>query len=570
MSDGPFVVGKNTKALFSLKIHRGNGMALLAMNWKKGKPSVDFVGFAIEYKEPGDDQFHAVSNRLSFDSDNGAPKKSSSRVAPIQKWRWVHFPHESHSDGEYHYRVTPVFMNERDELSYGDPQEASIALGADTIPGKIDVNFTRGFISSQAFVDTFADSDKGMSTLLPATADKGWNFKPTHPKAQEAYAWMGFEAWRAMLQLLDEAIADKKAQVSVVAYDFNHPEVADKLSQLGKRLRIIIDDSPPHPNPGSSENHLADLLKKSAGADNVKRQHMGQLQHNKTLVINGPKVKAALCGSTNFAWRGLFVQNNHAVVVRGAKAIQPFVKAFEQYWASNDPGDFGDSPSTQWNDLGLAGVKAKVTFSPHSKARQVLPELADDIASKATSSILYSLAFLGMSHGSLRDAITKVTEGNKLFVYGIADKKVGGINLQKTDGNIAPVNPQALTDKDVPEPFKSEPTGGFGTRMHHKFVVIDFDKPTARVYFGSNNMSLTADLKNGENLVLVQDRRVATAFMIEALRIFDHYEFRIAATRTKIGKLFLAKPPRKKGEKPWWDKDYTLKHRIKDRELFSK
>lgn len=146
---------------------------------------------------------------------------------------------------------------------------------------------------------------------------------------QEAYTWMGFEAWRAMLGLLDEAIADKKAQVSVVAYDFNHPEVTDKLSQLGKRLRIIIDDSPPHPNPGSSENHLADLLKKSAGADNVKRQHMGQLQHNKTLVINGPKVKAALCGSTNFAWRGLFVQNNHAVVVRGAKAIKPFADAFE-------------------------------------------------------------------------------------------------------------------------------------------------------------------------------------------------------------------------------------------------
>ena len=46
------VVGQNETALFALKLHRGDGMALLAMNWKRSKPPEDFVGFAIEYKEP--------------------------------------------------------------------------------------------------------------------------------------------------------------------------------------------------------------------------------------------------------------------------------------------------------------------------------------------------------------------------------------------------------------------------------------------------------------------------------------------------------------------------------------
>ena len=41
------VTGKNAAALFSLKAYRGEGMALLAMNWKKGTPPDDFVGFAI-------------------------------------------------------------------------------------------------------------------------------------------------------------------------------------------------------------------------------------------------------------------------------------------------------------------------------------------------------------------------------------------------------------------------------------------------------------------------------------------------------------------------------------------
>ena len=62
----------------------------------------------------------------------------------------------------------------------------------------------------------------------------------------------------------------------------------------------------------------------------------------------------------------------------------------------------------------------------------------------------------------------------------------------------------------MPEPFKSEPTGGTGTRMHHKFTVIDFDKPTARVYLGSYNFSTPADLKNGENLVVVSASRCPT------------------------------------------------------------
>ena len=62
--------------------------------------------------------------------------------------------------------------------------------------------------------------------------------------------------------------------------------------------------------------------------------------------------------------------------------------------------------------------------------------------------------------------------------------------------------------------------------MHHKFVVLDFNKSDARVYFGSNNFSEPADTKNGENLVVIRDRGVATSFMIEAVRLYDHYRFR--------------------------------------------
>jgi hypothetical protein len=36
------VMGTNAAALFTLKLHRGDGMCLVAMNWKNGKPPNDF------------------------------------------------------------------------------------------------------------------------------------------------------------------------------------------------------------------------------------------------------------------------------------------------------------------------------------------------------------------------------------------------------------------------------------------------------------------------------------------------------------------------------------------------
>lgn len=132
------------------------------------------------------------------------------------------------------------------------------------------------------------------------------------------------------------------------------------------------------------------------------------------------------------------------------------------------------------------------------------------------------------------------------------------------------MRPSALT-KNAPPPFKDEPTGGGGTRMHHKFLVIDFDKPSARVYLGSYNFSIPADTKNGENLFLFRDRRIATSYMVEALRIFDHYHFRVAREEARDAgrSLALRRPPRAAGEESWFTEDYSVHRKILDRELFA-
>lgn len=580
------VTGTNRKAPFTLKIHRGDGMVLLAMNWRKDKPPRDFVGFAIEYKEPKSDRFWPVKNRIGFPGQRSKPSDPmiSSTRAPIQKFRWVHFPYNADKDGEFHYRVTPMFMDERGTLSRGEPQEALMPLSRETIPGKLNVAFTRGYVSSQAFVDRFA-RDRKLSTLIPDNAKIGLKFKATHKNADAAHAWMGFEARMSVHDVLDEAIK-AKAEVRVIAYDLNLPEIVTRLEKLGKKLRIIIDDSTAkgggHKAPDSPESIAEKRLRKSAGAANVKRQHMADLQHHKSIAVKG--LNKVVYGSTNFTWRGFYVQSNNAIVVKSKKAVDDYFEVFESYFNAKRPEDFRNAKASRgWFNLGITGLDAKVGFSPHAKKNGLLASVGKDIG-KAKSSILFSLAFLGqMTKGPIGPALGRAIKSKTVHALGIADAWVKegnlGVTVMTADNKRRVVRASALTG-NVPAPFSTEPTGlaggsgqHRGTRMHHKFVVLDFDTDDARVYLGSYNFSEAADFDNGENLVMIKDRTVATSYMIEALRIYDHYRFRVAREDAREGAtkhvLALKLPPRTRSEKPWWAKDWDDPIRRKDRELFA-
>jgi phosphatidylserine/phosphatidylglycerophosphate/cardiolipin synthase-like enzyme len=477
----------------------------------------------------------------------------------------VHFPRNANLDGAFTYRVTPIFMDEDDRLSQGEPQQADIELRRETHPGQVNVTFTRGFVSSQAFVDKFQRSG-GLETLLPKKASDGLKFKATHPRKDEALAWMGFEARETILALLDQALREK-AEVRVVAYDLSEPEVVHRLEKLKKKLRIIIDDSDEHGVAASGESQAARRLRATAGAANVKRHHMKRLQHNKMIIVDGARTKKVVFGSTNLSWRGLYVQANNAFVVEGQQAVALSLAAFDDYFDKED--EFSERPPAILTSLGLDAIDASVAFSPHSKSNALLGTIADDIR-KTRSCILYSLAFLSITPGVIKEALQEVTAQADIFAYGIADKRVGGFDLQMPNGNVAPVFAAALS-KDVPAPFNEEPTGGGGNRMHHKFVVIDFHKPTARVYLGSYNFSNPADRQNGENLIVIRDRRVAVSYMVEALRIFDHYHFRVTQNEAKKARktLELARPPRSPDEEPWFASYYSDPRKVRDRKLFA-
>ena len=577
------VVGSNSKALFTLKVHRGDGMALLAMNWRNGKPPRNFVGFAIEFREPDKDKFWALKNRIGFPGQRTkfSDPPIDSTMAPFQIFRWVHFPKDTNLPGKFTYRVTPMFMDETGALGRGESQTAAIALMRETHPGQINIAFTRGFVSSQAFVARF-QPDGAITTLVPGNAKKGLEFTPTHKRAEEAYEWMGFEARSVILELLDEAIK-KKAEVRAIAYDLNLPEIVTRLERLKSRLKIIIDDKDEHKPPSAPESKSASRLQTSAGEKNVKRQHMANIQHHKSIAVKGTGINKLLLGSTNYTWRGFYVQSNNAAVVTSKKAVDDYFDAFDNYFSATKADDFRNSKSPDgWHRLGLEGLSAQVGYSPHTKENGLLDEVGKNIG-KAKSSVLFSLAFLGQTKkGPIGPALGKQIKSKKVFTLGIADARVKegnlGVTVLTPDNKRRVVRSSALTG-NVPAPFATEPSGlagekgnERGTRMHHKFVVIDFDTADARVFFGSYNFSEPADLDNGENLVFVKDRTIATSYMIEAIRLFDHYRFRTVQEDTKgkgLKVVELKLPPSKPSQKPWWQKFWDDPIKKQDRLLFS-
>ena len=550
------------------KLWRGERMCLIGMD--VAHPEPDLVGFSIEVKSPGSASFIPLRNRLNFSYEqpvtvavNGYRNYLSTR-APFQKFRWMHFPYEPKA-GTYRYRVTKRHMPADGRLVAGASITLDIPLDPALYDGFLDVGFTRNFASSQAYADRYGN-DPG---VIPARADDGLAFVK---RPGDVYRWLGFEAYDLLFGFLDQVVGDPSLTLDVMAYDLNEPDVVRRLEQIGHRLRIVIDDSDGHARRGSAESRSATRLRASAGRSRVKRTHWKGLQHHKVLIArrDGQPVKVLL-GSTNLSFRGLYVQANNVLVFEGADAASLFGAVFDR--AFTDPLHFATDPiARQWHLVQPAGAPpVRFCFSPHTDPDLSLSPVAAAI-DQATSSVFFAIAFLYQSSGTIREAVDRLMR-KRVFSYGVSDKR-GGLQVRKPDGSIGLVDFAYLAGQ-APEPFKTEWSGGPGINQHHKFVVTDFSLPTARVFTGSSNLSPTGERGNGDNLVMIEDPRVATAYAIEALRVFDHLHFRSrmedALVRKKAGDpLTLAKPTAISGKPPWFAEAYVPGGAAEaDRRLFS-
>ena len=571
---------------FHLKLWRGERMCLIGMD--VDVPEADLVGFAIEVKHPGGNSFSPLRNRLAFSYPAGSTVDGNvqfdSTKAPFQKFRWVHFPYDP-IDGLYTYRVTKMHMPTDGQLVAGTQLVADVNLNPVTHPGFLDIGFTRNFASSQAYRDKFHNR----TDILPATNAAGLDFvPPVDPAASDPvnnpYTWLGFEAAAIVQALVDEAVGDPSLTVDFFAYDLNLGWLVDRLEKLGPRLRAVIDDSPKDHNKakGAEGKASARLLTSSNGQ--VRRMHFGKLQHNKVIIVhrNGTPERVLL-GSTNFSYRGFYIQANNALLFTDPGIAGLFADYFAA--AFHNPETFTGSPMAQkWHAFATPGKpRVQVALSPHPHNDLGLSPVGAAI-DQATSSVFFSIAFLNQTKsGAVRKALDRLA-GRPVFSYGVVDQagdktKPGALNVYKPDGSIGVVD-FAYLAANAPPPFGAEWQGGKGINLHNKFVVTDFGLPTAKVFTGSCNLSPSGESNNGDHLVMIEDAAVATAYAIEAVRLFDHLHFRTKMSEAQVqphgaqpaalAPLALAKPTALSGKPAWFERFYKAGSQDeRDRLLFA-
>jgi len=157
------------------------------------------------------------------------------------------------------------------------------------------------------------------------------------------------------------------------------------------------------------------------------------------------------------------------------------------------------------------------------------------------------------------DALKSLGDRQELFSLGtIQSSSQLGLFRPGIDANTAVTSFDFLL-KNVPEPFKTEWRGGAGQVIHHKFVVCDFNDWDPIVFCGSSNLSSGGEISNGDNLIAISDRRIATYYAVEAIRLFDHYRFRsLHEQSTSSNPLLLT--PNDSWIKPYYDPTNIKSH----------
>ena len=563
-----------TKGQLSLRAYVGDAKTLLAFNLLDKSRAKNLAGFTIECRPSGQEPYF-LHNTLQFrtpgDHAQDATEPANSSInAPFHKFRWLHVPGSVHQGlkpfrGKYAYTVTPRYFDARHSMLPLDPG-LGVSVNVDVVPfekKRLSLGFTRGFTQSQAFVHHF-----GLKALIRPPGDEllfdtkqvaGTDATGEQYTYEEEYEWSGFTAREVIFDLLNEVLANQALRLDMFAYDLNEPDLIRILLQLARqgRIRVILDNAALHhsvktPKP---EDEFEALFKQQAtGAAEIQRGKFGRYAHDKVFVVSGANgAVKVLTGSTNFSVTGFYVNSNHVLVFDDPKVAAKYAELFEAVWK-------GKVKLKAFLESTLTGETAsfstaatpptEITFAPHSEefATATLDGVAARIKAEGAKktgagSVLFAVMSIDQGTSPVYTALTGLHADERIFSYGISDS-TAGISLYKPGRKTGVLVTGKPARSQLPPPFDQvRNIGGIGHQIHHKLVVCGFNSDDPVVYCGSSNLALGGEQLNGDNLLMIRDRDVATAFAIEALGLVDHFHF---LDSSSTGKGPITKPPASK------------------------
>jgi len=291
-----------------------------------------------------------------------------------------------------------------------------------------------------------------------------------------------------LLQAVLTDIDHARASVDVATFDFDIDALTSALlraKQRGVAVRLIVD----------SENLLTPEVAEQTGrlqrvGIEVQFDRREPFMHNKFVVLDGA---ITWLGSWNLTTNDTYRNSNNMLRIASREIAADYTNEFEQMFS----GRFGTAKrsETPYPQVRLGSARVKVYFSPaDGVAKYVLQRLA---AAKR------SIHFMTFSYtaDAISDAmIAKLKAG--LVVRGVFER-------QNAAGSGADFSRLKQGGVDVLE-------DGNCYILHHKVIVID----ERTVITGSYNFTGSAEKDNDENLVIVDDRALAQAYLEEFERVY--------------------------------------------------
>ncbi len=294
--------------------------------------------------------------------------------------------------------------------------------------------------------------------------------RPDHPAAKQYRG--GVDAY--LVQALNAAQDD----IAMAIYHLDLWSVRDALLDAydrGVRVRLVVD-----------QEHVTPEVQalRDAGIPVVVDNGPG-LMHHKFVVIDGQEVWT---GSMNFTVHGVYANANHMLRVRSRRLAQDYLREFDEMFVD---GRFGPAslPDTPYPHVTVNGVDIEALFSPdeHPQTRLVplLRRAQEDILILAYTWTADPLTEALIEAHQKGVTVSGWVEASKLDAAGhdYGRMRAAGLDI-------------------LPDPLPA--------LLHHKVLVVDGQI----VVLGSYNFTRAADVRNDENLLIIQDADLAAAFYL--------------------------------------------------------
>jgi phosphatidylserine/phosphatidylglycerophosphate/cardiolipin synthase-like enzyme len=281
-----------------------------------------------------------------------------------------------------------------------------------------------------------------------------------------------------------------KTSIDMAMAEMNNKVLVEALIQAfekGVKVRIVTDNRTGYEAGQKQEYSFPDLL--NAGIPIVTDKGSG-VMHDKFIIIDE---KTVWTGSYNLTNTSNYDQNNNALMFNSTDIAHLYEKEFNEMFEQHQFGR--QSPPSETNKLIVNNLDVEIYFLPEDLP---FPRILELIASAKKSIRVMALIF------SDEEIASEIIAASKRGV------RVDGI-VEKTFEERGKVGPLYCAGLD----FRID---GNPKYLHHKVIIIDDNI----VITGSANFSLQGATVNDENMVIVHDSDLASAYNLEFDRMLDY------------------------------------------------